>query len=160
MNIRIALLISFFTICEFISVCSFADDKSVLLEPVHKYSYCTPRGAAGYSLGIVGNNWALTFKIPENSFSGKVAVTKGRLYRGPDMYKYIGKPAGPVRPAIPETEAYTMLELAGIIVDIHRVKVYDKVMGPIEVVVNDFSSNGLKFHIPGRVNIICIGPLP
>ena len=76
------------------------------------------------------------------------------------MYKYIGKPAGPVRPAIPETEAYTMLELAGIIVDIHRVKVYDKVMGPIEVVVNDFSSNGLKFHIPGRVNIICIGPLP
>jgi hypothetical protein len=144
----------------FISVNSSADDKFVLLKPVDKYSYCTPGGAAGYSLGIVGNNWALTFEIPENSFSGKIQVKKGSFHRGPDMYKYIGKSAGPVRPPIPETEAYAMVELAGIIVDIQRVKVYDKVKGPIEVVVNDFFSKGQKFHIAGRVNAVCVGPLP
>ena len=160
MNIRTALFISFFTICGFVPAYSFADDKFVLLEPFEKYSYCTPWGAAGYELGIVGKNWALTFEIPENSLSGKVEVKKVRFHRGPDMYKYIGKPAGPVRPSIPETEAYTMVELAGIIVDIQRVKVYDKVMGPIEVVVSDFSSDGLNFRIPGRVNILCFGPLP
>jgi hypothetical protein len=160
MNIRTALFISFFTVYGFVSAYSFADDKFILLEPIDKYSYCTPMGAAGYSLGIVGNNWALTFEIPENSFSGKVEVKKGSFHRGPDIYKYIGKPAGPVRPPIPETEAYTMVELAEIIVDIQRIKVYDKVKGPIEIVVNDFSGNGQKYHIPGRVNTLCTGPLP
>lgn len=76
------------------------------------------------------------------------------------MYRYIGKSAGPIRPPIPKTNEYTTVELAGITVDIKRVKVFDKVMGPIEVVVNDFSSNGQRFHIPGQVNIFCQSPLP
>ena len=76
------------------------------------------------------------------------------------MHKYIGRPAGPRRPPIPKTTAYTKIELSGIEVDIHRVKVYGKIMGPIEMVVDDFKVDSKTFHIPVQQNIACFGPLP
>jgi hypothetical protein len=138
---------------------SFADENRVSLVPVVEYSYCTP-DSLGYELGVVGTDWALTFRIPEGSFSGKVQVKGANFFRGPNMRRYIGKSAGPRRPPIPTTNAYTQAELAGINVDVHRIKIYDKVNGPIEVLVNEFVVNKQQFHIPVQVNIVCTGPLP
>lgn len=159
MNIKIASFILFITICGCVTGESFAVDKRISLEPDFRYSYCTPWESA-YSLGIVGDSWALTLTFPKNGFSGKVQAQKAKFYRGPNMHRYIGRSAGPRRPPIPKTNEYVTVELVGITVDIKRVEVFDKVMGPIEVVVNDFSSNGQKFHIPGQVNIFCVAPLP
>lgn len=159
MKLRIALYISFLPICIFSPTASFADDNRVSLVPVVEYSYCTPDGL-GYELGVVGTDWALTFRIPEGNLSGKVQAKGASFFRGPNIPRYIGKSAGPRRPPIPTTKVYTQAELAEINVDIHRIKIYDKVNGPIEVLVNDFGVNNQQFHIPGRVNIVCSGPLP
>lgn len=159
MNLRVVLFISFLPIYVFSPAASFADDNRVSLVPVVEYSYCTPDDR-GYELGVVGTDWALTFRVPEDSFSGKVQAKGANFFRGPNMPRYIGKSAGPRRPPIPTTKAYTKAELAGIDVDIRRVRIYDKVMGPIEVLVNDFVVNNQLFHVPARVNIVCTGPLP
>lgn len=161
MNIRLVLLATIFSLYGTCPSESFANDNRVLLRPVAKYSYCTPYyGATGHSLGVVGSDWVLTFEVPEERFSGDFQTNMAYFYRGPDMYKYIGKPAGPVRPPIPKTKQYTKIELAGLMINIKRIKIYDKVMGPIEVVVSDFMVNNQQFHILGPVNIFCIGPLP
>ena len=159
MKLRIALFILFLPICVFSPTASFADDNRVSLIPVVEYSYCTP-DSLGYELGVVGTDWALTFRIPEGSFSGKVQALGANFFRGPNIPRYIGKSAGPRRPPIPTTRAYTQAELAGINVDIHRIKIHNRMNGPIEVLVNDFVVNNQQFHVPGRVNIVCTGPLP
>ena len=161
MNLRFSLFVFMVSIYGFCPDASFADDNRVLLAPVVNYSFCTPYyGIAGHSLGIVGTDWALTFEVPEESFSGNVYIKKAYLYRGQDMHRYIRKPAGPRQPPLPKTEAYTKVVLAGINVEIQRIKIYDKTMGPIEVVVDDFTVNDQQYHIPGRVKILCMGPLP
>jgi hypothetical protein len=160
MKSRIALYISFLAICISSPTASIADDNRVLLVPVVEYSYCTP-DSLGYELGMVGTAWAVTVRIPEGSFSGKVQAKGANFFRGPNIPRYIGKSAGPRRPPFPTTKAYTQVELAGISVDIHRIKVaYDKMMFPIEVSVNDFVVNNQQFRIPGPVNIVCTAPLP
>lgn len=156
---RIATFIFFVTMCCCVSGASSAEDKQILLEPDFRYSYCDYR-ESGYSLGIVGDTWALTLSFPINGFSGMVLAQKAIFYRGQNMHRYIGKSAGPRRPPIPETTDFTTVELVGITADIKRAEVFDKVNGPIEVVVSDFSSNGQSFHIPGKVNIFCRAPLP
>jgi len=45
-------------------------------------------------------------------------------------------------------------------VDIERIKVYDKVNGPIVIGISDFAMNNQKIHILSQVNIICTGPNP
>ena len=159
MKLRIALYISFLPIGVFSPTASFADDNRVSLVPVIVYSYCTP-DSMGYEVGVVGTDWALTFRIPEGSFSGKVQALGANFFRGPNIPRYIGKSAGPRRPPIPTTKAYTQAELAGIYVDIHRIKIYNKVNGPIEVLVNDFIVNNQQFHVQGWVDMVCTGPLP
>jgi len=159
MNLRLALFVAFLSFYVFKPAASFAEDNRVTLVPVVDYSYCTPE-PGGYELGVIGSDWALTFKVPEDSFSGKTQAKIAYFYRGPNMPRYIGKSAGPRRPPIPTTKAYSKAELAGIDVDIRRVRIYDKVMGPIEVLVNDFVVNNQLFHVPARVNIVCTGPLP
>ena len=161
MKFRFTFIATILPIYGFFPFVSFADDSRILLEPVEKYSFCTPYyGVIGHSLGVVGNDWALTFEIPGESFSGKFQTKKAYFYRGPNMHTFIGKPAGPRRPPIPETKIYSQIELAGVNVNIIRIKTYDKVMGPIEIVVDDFTVNSQQFHIPGKVNTVCIGPLP
>lgn len=162
MKLRFALFISILFCYGFYPSASIANDKPALLEPVDEYSFCTPYyGDTGfYSLGVVGKDWALTFEVPQESFSGNFQTKKAYFYRGPHMPLYIGRPAGPARPSVPTTKEYIKIELAGITVEIQRIKVYDKVMGPIEVVVDDFTVSNQQFHIPGKVNISCVGPLP
>ena len=160
-KLRLTLFAIILSIYGYYPPSSLADDYREVLEPVDKYSSCTPfYGVAGYSLGIVGNDWALTFEVPEEYFSGAFKAKKAYFYRGPNMHYYIGHPGGPARPPIPKTKEYSQTELASINVDIHRIKVYDKVNGPIEVVIDDFTINNRQFHIPGTVNIICMGPNP
>ena len=159
MNLCLAIFVAFLSFYVFNPVASFAEDNRVTLVPVVDSSYCTPE-AGGYELGVIGSDWALTFKVPEDSFPGRTQVKIAGFFRGPNMPRYIGKSAGPRRPPIPTTKAYTKAELAGIDVDIRRVRIYDKVMGPIEVLVNDFVVNNQLFNVPARVNIVCTGPLP
>ena len=159
MKSRIAVYIAFLPICVFSPKVSFADDNRVSLVPVVEYSYCTP-DSLGYELGVVGTDWALTFRISEGSFSGKIQAKGANFFRGPNIPRYIGKSAGPRRPPVPTTKAYTEVELAEINVDVHRIKIYNKLYGPIEVLVNDFVVNNQQFHISNRVNIVCSGPLP
>jgi hypothetical protein len=52
------------------------------LVPVVEYSYWTPE-PGGYELGVVGTDWALTFKVPEDSFLGKVQA-KGAVFSRPE----------------------------------------------------------------------------
>lgn len=142
---------------------SHASDNHILLVPEDKYSYCTPytpNGKPTYLLGIVGKDWALTFEIQVDDLSGKFLAKPAQLYRGPNMHFYIGRSAGPRRPPLPKTKAYTKIELARISGDIQRIKLYDKVMGPIEIVVDDFTLINQQFHISGKVNTACLGPLP
>jgi len=161
MKLRVAVCATILPVYGFFSLACFAGDSREVLEPVDKFSTCTPfYGVAGYSLGIVGNDWALTFEVPEEYFSGAFKTEKAIFYRGPDMHYYIGHPGGPARPPIPQTNDYSQIELAGVNVDIHRIKIYDKVNGPIEVEIKDFKINNRWFHIPGRVNIYCVGPNP
>jgi len=138
----------------------FADASPVLLTPVEKYSYCTVYGETGHTVGVVGEDWALTFDAPEEKFSGNVKTQKVHFYRGPDMYKYIARPAGPRRPPIPDTDAYLQIGLEDINVEIIRIKIYDKVNGPIAVLVDDFKANGQQFHIADRATMNCFAPLP
>ena len=159
MKLRITLYILFLPICALCPTASFADDNRVSLAPVVDYSYCTP-DRFGYDIGVIGTDWALTFKIPEDSLSGKVQAKGANFFRGPNIPRYIGKSAGPRRPPIPTTKAYTQTELAGINVDIHNIKIYNKMNGQIEVLVNDFIVNNQQFHVQGRVDIVCTGPLP
>jgi len=158
MRLRLTIILS---ICGFCPIASFADDERVLLEAVDKYSYCTPYyGVAGYVLGIVGTNWALTFEVPEQSFSGPFRTKKAYFYLGPDIHRYIGKPVGPARPPVPHTKQYSKIELDAIGGDVQRIEIYDKVMGPIIVSIDDFRVNQQLFQISSQVNILCMGPLP
>lgn len=161
MNLRLALFISLLPFYAFSPAASFADDNRVSLVPVVENSYCTfYEYDAKFELGVVGTDWALTFEVPEDNFSDMIQAKRAYFYRGPDIRRYIRKNGGPARPPVPTTKAYTKVELAGINVDIHRVRIYDKVMGPVEVLVNDFVADGHKFHMPSRINIVCSGPLP
>jgi hypothetical protein len=163
MYLQLTLYIALLVILGISPTGSYANDNRVLLAPVDKYSYCTPYtpyGNVSYSLGVIGTDWALTFELQVDSLSGEHHVKNARFYRGPNMHIYIGKSAGPRRPPIPKTKAYTVIELTGINVDIHRVKIYDKMMGPIEMTVDDFTVNRKQFHIPSKINMACFGPLP
>lgn len=148
-----------FIIGGFVTTVTSASGKLILLEPVLQYSFCTP-WMSGYTLGIVGDNWALELSFPKNGFSGNVLAQEARLHRGPNIRWYIRKSAGPVTPPIPATDQYSMLKITGITVNINRIKIFDGVMGPIEVVVEDFSADGKIFHVSNPVTIVCIGPLP
>ena len=139
---------------------AFASTSPVLLSPVEKYSYCTVYGGTGHTLGVVGDDWALTFDAPEEKFSGNVKTQNVHFYRGPGMSKYIGRSAGPRRPSIPDTDAYSQIKLDSINVEVIRIKIYDKVNGPIVVLVDDFEVNGQQFHIADRAAMNCFGPLP
>jgi len=139
---------------------AFADASPVALTPVEKYSYCTVYGETGHSLGLVGEDWALTFDAPEEQFSGNVKTQNVHFYRGPGISKYIGRPAGPRRPPIPDTDAYLQIALEGINVEVIRIKIYDKVNGPIAVLVDDFKVNGQQFHIADRAMTNCFAPSP
>ena len=139
---------------------TFANASPVSLTPVEKYSYCTVYGETGHEVGVVGEDWALTFDAPEEKFSGNLKTQNVHFYRGPDMYKYIGRSAGPRRPPIPDTDSYLQKELEGINVEVIRIKIFDKVNGPIAVLVNDFKVNGQQFRVAGRATMNCFAPLP
>lgn len=139
---------------------AFANASPVSLTPVEKYSYCTVYGGTGHALGVVGEDWALTFDVSDEKFSGNVKTQKVHFYRGPDMYKYIGRPAGPRRPPIPDTDAYSQIVLEDINVEVIRIKIYDKVNGPIAVLIDDFKVSGQQFHVAGRATMNCFTPLP
>jgi hypothetical protein len=163
MKLKLTLYIAFLLINGISLSISYASDNRVLLAPVDKYSYCTPYnpyGKVSYSLGVVGTDWALTFELQVDSLSGRLLAKKAQFYRGPNMHIYVGRSAGPRRPPIPMTNSYRKIELTGIDIDVQRVKIYDNVMGPIEIVVDDFSVDSQQFHIPGKVNTVCFGPLP
>lgn len=157
MNLRFALFICFLPIYGFSPSSSFADDNRFTLVP--ESSYCTysehdPR----YDLGVIGTDWALTFQVLADSFSGKAQRNKAYFYRGPDIRRYIRKSGGPARPPFPTTKAYTTVELE---INVHIQGVENRNSGfPIKLLVNDFVANNQRFHIPGPVNSACSQPLP
>ena len=161
MILKKSLFAGLFFICGLFVPESFAGDDQILLEAVEKYSFCTPYyGVEGYALGVVGDDWALTFEVAEKEFSGTFHAKQAYFYRGANMHHYISKPAGPARPPVPNTKQYSKTRLNGITGNVQRIKVYDKVMGPITITVKDFRTDDQLIHISGRVNILCMGPLP
>lgn len=136
---------------------SSADTGRVLLEPVIKYSFCTISQSSG-TIGIVGDKWALKQWFNVKDFKGKIVVQGSRFYQGSDMYKYIGRSAGPRRPPLPSTEEYSMVELPEEIVN--NIEIFRGGRGKIEIVVNDFSVGGKIYRVSEKINLVCRGPLP
>lgn len=138
----------------------FADQKRTLLVPVLEYSFCTIYGK-GYSLDFVGKRWALQLLFASKSYPENTTAEHAILRRGPEIHKYIHRPAGPRMPDPPDTGEYSKDQLTGVTIDIDKIDINPDVnFGVVVAAVNNFTVGEEVFYVAEPVKLICRVPNP
>ena len=136
---------------------SFASDESqgISLLPVADYSFCT-KAQTQHSVGLVSDSWALQFHFKnsdvENS-SGEIKAKYMTYYEGPEIYRYIARSAGPIRPPVPDNEKYTKKSLENVVV------AYERKESGVIFKVNSFEAHGKVYEIGVLPPLPCSHPL-
>lgn len=145
-----------------IGICSApalsADTKHEKLVPVPEYSFCTTY-QLGYSVGIVGTNWALDLYFLHDVAAGKSLAHKAFFHRGPDIYQYVRKSGGPPIRPIPKTDEYSLQSLVDYKIRIAKVAL-NQGSGNIVVSAPDFVVGAVKYSFPRKISLSCRVPNP
>ena len=137
-----------------------AEQKRTFLEPSEKYSFCTIVGA-GYTLGYVGDDWALELYFPSKSDSTHVKAESAIFKRGPDIHRYVRRSGGPPIPRLPNTGEYYNDAPVGVSIDIKKININaNQNYGVVVATVNDFSVKGQFYYLPEKITLHCKVPYP
>lgn len=123
------------------------------IHPSKKYTFC--QGNENYySVGIIGEDWALIFSFDKNETKQtayKIKPHFAKFHRGPNIYHFVGRSAGPRRPPIPNNNLYSSATLENIEISLSQNDLW------LHFKIKAFTSFGKRYEIVGLEPIGC-GP--
>ena len=137
-----------------IALASNSHDNQLLAS--QQYSFCT-KAQNETRIGFIGHNWAFVFILTNKDFesaNGIIQQKVVRLYRGPKISRYIGKSAGPRRPAVPKNKLYSLVKLTDLTIRFKSLKQGN--LYSVDRFIVDEQAFVVKIPFP----IFCSGPLP
>ena len=134
---------------------------STELKLITENSFATP--VRPLMIGVLGTNWAMRIDAPWDPSkmpTGVLANCTVVFHRGPDLEKYIGPPAGPVRPPIPRTADYSSHTVTNATITAVGGRFAREPNGYLDITVSRFEAGGEWFRINGDVRLRFRGPYP
>ena len=109
----------------------------------------------------MGEKWALELSFASKSYPENATAEHAIFHRGPDIYKYMHRPAGPRMPDPPDKGEYSKDSLTGVRININQININpEKNFGFVEASVKSFTVNGEVFYVADPVELTCQGQKP